>query len=495
MADKYNILEIERRIHNLISTKGNVLLLTACLPVDKNTPHKEQSDNIKNELNTIRRYVRMLYELNKDPHSFYYMQFTHFITTMNFSSDGLCTDRSYADRDNTVYYENFNTYFMDTVRNVLCMPQEMRDVVKTLFVGENYDVKLHLVKDVVKPDTLVIDAPGIEGVQLPFLPSVRKLKIVNFYKQFLSIDLYYYSLTDLHIETTTFCSQLASVLANAKCLESISMKLQDSTSTGIQLITDSLRARRLKGLTPIKSFRLIEYYDCDIPYDVKGILSLFDELSEHPLEVLGLSIPDSGEIEIMEGFSQLVGRLVNLEVLIIRSFEVNVEEIMPYLEGKIDNLESLWIEADFITSIETVARSPDIANLPNLKYLHLDDCRILAENLDLVYIERNRKNDESQPSSELMDTLPNTLLANTNALNTVGLDNMDDSLFDIVEILYEEEGYVDSDVEYVEPRYTLSSSRRTTLLRMLNGHHNESNVVTANKLDLTLGSMMTSPQK
>lgn len=486
MADKYNIVEIEKRIRALIATKGNALLFAASLPQEEGELDTTKNDSIKRDLNSIREFIRKSHELVKDRESFYYMDFSKFNADVSFSSNKLYSDNELYTRsssDENIFID-FESYFMDTVKNVLSMEQEMRDGVKTLFVGDNPDLKLLLVQDLVTPDTLVVNGLSTEDVWLPFLPSVRRLKIVNLSLTQANIHIgeYIFSITDLCLETSYFSKYMQHALNDAMCLESLSVRLQYASDNSIQCIIDSLRARRRKDRSPIKAFRFIEYYDYNTKYGSTMMLELLHELSYHPLEVLGLSIPECEDIEILHFVAQLVGKLDNLKILEITSYSIDAKDVISYLSGKIDKLEGLRIEDRSSKDVLPYLSLPVITRLKHLKRLYLGNQNVDPHRLQCL--EDNRKNEAL--SSELMDTLPNNTLVNSNILKIVGMNNVDNTLKKIMDVVYRNDN--DGGCDFTS-NIEVSVAYRRMIGHMINELHKDDEPVIEKKSDMSLSDV------
>lgn len=266
--DSYKTSSISLRLAKYIHTIGVMLLQRAAdgetIIVEKdeklltNTERLAgtSSSTISKELETIREYVRELHDIQKDYRYTDYMNFIYF-----FSDDNIKTR---SNGDHNAPYSNSMTYFMDSVKNVLHMSEDLREGVRTLFVGENYDIKLNLVKDLVSPDSLVINARMIRDIPIPFLPSVHRItiRIPGKSKHPVLLDNYINTLTELeivcHSEKINLGDNFLYFIADAKNLESIHIATSKSMSSKL---TSAMLSRREAGnASSIKAFRLQERY-------------------------------------------------------------------------------------------------------------------------------------------------------------------------------------------------------------------------------------------
>lgn len=481
MADKYNIPEIERRLNNLVNTRGSLLMNLALLPkVVSTQPNTEdpidkviatEDKVISDGLITIRNYIRMYQELLKDYHSPHYMNFDGFdMNVISPSSYDTSTDTD--DNRSVIEYSNYNGYFLDTVKNVLRMSQELRDGVKTLFVGENYDIKLDLVKDMVSPDTLVISGPGIQGSQVPFLPSVHRICIDSTTREPILIDLYTNTLTELYVGVERVTSSIVKLIETCPYLECIHLKFYTRHEVDVcTRIADALRTRREEDLSPIKSFS-IRFVMRSISVDLNTLL---DELQYHPLESLLLYLPFIGEFNtttMMEKIVAVVEAMPNLQTLLINQKILKCSTIMKMLHGKIDNIISLNIggrlnpkgvtyienEVKKLVSIKNFLIGGNILSLPNNKEVE-------------EHLIRNRKREfilHGEP--ELMQLLPNTMthcdVFRRNDMLRMNAEN-EERDETIIDLIYTGDNEDDSDRPDFRHSKTTDSERRLQVIELL----------------------------
>lgn len=463
MDDKYNLEEIRRRLYNLVHTTGALYMHLAQLPklvyvtpvpenVEDVTPEciatllNKKDFDIENTLLKIREYIRTYQDLLKDYHSLYYMQFSEFSTYSKYDTN-TTTDMGHDDyfytRDNG--YDNHSSYFNDTVKNVLHMSQKLRDDVRTLFVGNNYDVKLDLVQNIVSPDTLVINAHGIEEIQVPFLPSVHRVKVLNRSSIPILLDNYTETLTELALFLTSdqVSESDARLIENCPMLEAIS--LEAFNSDVCYIMAECLHNRREYGFNTIKSFRIFSTLDTK-----EDVIALLQELRHHPLEVLVLNLncihkhPD-----LIDHITDLVGSLDSLRTLCISEYGVDTLDLMRVLNGKVDKVTDIFIHGRYIPGSDAEI-SLEVLEMPSVKVVEI----AAYSNTKQVhnYLMRNRKRDTSfyDPFS-LMNLLPNTkTIDNTSPQGDTSMyREIDDNLRDLISIVYNDPD--DEDDSYERP--------------------------------------------
>lgn len=414
MADKYHIAELGRRLRNLVNTTGSTLIHLALLPkvtgehknpalnrIDKLISIEEST--ITEGLATIRNYVRQYHELFKDYHSLEYMKFT--TPSLNVLYD----EPPHTDKGNNEYgkigeYRNFDNYFMDTVKNVLHMSQELRDGVKTLFVRAHYDIKLNLMKDLVSPDTLVIKAPAIPDVQVPFLSSVHRISLMfNHMEHPIRIDSYMQTITELYIECGFFNDYILKLIEECTYLECIHLKLQTNHEVTVsRRIADALRSRREKGLTLIKSFAL----NIVQPHHEEELIVILEELHFHPLETLSLYLSKNNTEVVMMAIMSLVEDKPSLQTLQITQSTLDFCTVMEMLHGKMDNITVLSLPGCRDHSINQYV----VDELLSSSSIRIFNARVYSKSEQLLtHFARNQKRDNIlNDTPTLMNLLPNT---------------------------------------------------------------------------------------
>lgn len=441
MTDLYEVEAIRRLLRSTVMNGGMVLVqLAAMSSITCNQggmPHSMESlinkKAVMENLQAIREYVNSYYQLIKDYRCRNYMNF--YLFTMKTHVGDM-----YADQRGTNYYEltgkyvNFDNYFIDTVKNVLTMSQDMRDSVATLFVGNHYDVKLNQVKNLVSPDTLIITGMAEEGVQVPFLPSVRKIAVIGYYNTLrkrhhgnardhsviLLLDNYLETITDLSVDLFTLDNYYINMIEKCTQLESVDIRIEDVTQDIYSKIALALYKRRQMNMSEIKAFRFTIVDEDNI--NIYSVLPLLDELQHHPLEALSLKLYRQS-VE-MKDIANLVFPLKHLETLIIALSDITITFMLEQLQGMINNVTSLVLFGDDSPSDdEAILKATN--DMTNLKVIVTNG--ILNEDIEEI-IKRNKVRSRSLFGAPLLSELvPNGFWAldTKNTDNVLGMNDTD----------------------------------------------------------------------
>lgn len=409
--------EVEQLTH-LISSIGSVLLYAATITAQ--FPNKEEhiltsmsNDIIVRDLTAIRERIRSFYDSHKNYYSLNYMNFHIFERSLFVSL--LNSKSSHTAKLTSLHNDPY--YFMDTVKNVMSMAQWMRDGVRTLFVGENYDIKINMVKNMVKPDTLVVNTSGIKDVELPFMEHVRIIAIKNKSKIHIPLSNYLDTLTQLSITSYTLDEYTLELIATIKNLESIRLVVDILGEGDCEKVRRALELRRTYGYSNIVSFVMKHTVE-----SFEDIVPLLHELHHHSLKSLNIMMLEGDSSSSIDAITA-ISKLTELKTLSIDCYNLQPNQIMEILDYRLTKLISLSIrcmehqysgeeEEDEEHDQEEEDEEHDvlkvsvdaILSMPNLKYLHFSevgDISTVQKHTSNVRM-RDKKLFVSQPSTEIV---------------------------------------------------------------------------------------------
>lgn len=480
MEDKYHMMQVGDKLDNFVNTTGVVLMnlaISAAVKHDLGTMFDTPVSLIDNAvvekaIATIRGYIRTYDELQKDYLSTVYMSFSTF-NLKNGSSEVNQHVRTNGDTYNPEY-DNFNDYFIDTVKNVLYMSDAQRNQVATLFVGNHYDVKLNLVKDLVSPDTLVITGHNEEYTHVPFLPSVHRIKItsyknsedegiceyVNKGDDTLRLDYYIHTLTDLSTFTRVVPPYVLKMIEEGTSLKSIEICVSRMYTSNCELLVKALRTRRERNHPPIKAFRMTVLYDIETN-DLSSILKEIAHLSS--LEVLGLKLK---AFEILYSIVHLVSKLEKLKTLILDQSIIPCNEIVKVLHGKVNNIINLHISG--MSGVKTTKDTIEmVLKLENLKVLYLN-AHTHGKEIEKHLLANRKKDRPLVMTRSLMDSLPanQSMIDKSTTSRILGMDryrNPKDTK--VIDFIYDT-GKDDYDLDSSHPDDKMGTSHRNVQKRI-----------------------------
>lgn len=421
MDTKFN-KSLFNRIQDIVHAIGTPLMQVAFIIPALFQKHEDISrDNLVTHLLfRIREYIRMYYELNKDYRYTYYMEFPTFEMEID---DGVLGQKYSMDKERKTdnnKYDNYNFYFMDTVKNVLYMSQELRDDIKTLFVGSNSVAKLNLVKDMISPDTLVVDSTYIEkNEQLVLLSSVHRVAVRNMGGPTgtspILLDSYLHVLTDLSVECIRLPEFAIKLITEGDSLTSIRLVVRCPLDNNIyNKLAVAMKERREKKLGSIRSFRLKVTTLQD-----HSMQPLLEELEHHPLVALGLMITDN---ECMDDVLQLIDALPDLESLYIHHTSIEVQDIVLMLSSRMMNVTDLCCRGKRVnrTPPSTMATiTVEVLKMTNIKNFEV----LYANTPEIVkHLDSNRKRDKALYAEDsLLSMLSEDNVSIVNYTNFLGM--------------------------------------------------------------------------
>lgn len=483
--DQYNLIDTGKRLQRYLDLVGVKLLTMAAEARDTTITSGEKLlsgveklvttnyDAIRKDLITLREYVRSYHDLQKDYHFPNYMRFDMFTLTkkvtrtyeesdsIDYDSDGNSVSRDF-DTDNT--YQDIDTYFTDTVKNVLHMTPELREGVRTLFVGDNYDIKINLVKDLVSPDTLMIRARMLKNILIPFLPSVHRISILTYGKKPHPILLnnYLETITELRVECreSDMDKHLFSFIKSAPNLVSLHISTHQNVHAAL---ASALLDRRGHDLCTIKSFRL-SGRDAS-PF--KDTLELLNELQYLPLEVLQLCIYDSDSLRVTNKLVELLSKNDSITTLLLRFDTHIVEVVLPILQSVLKNVKILDINGSGVSENEDYSRENAILSMPEVRYAVIDLSYDLSTDVK-EHINRNRLKDAPMIKVvSLRDKIPIVATEKYAYEKCIGVELLKPKVGKIKDILYSrkcrEIDWYDSDDEY-----GINEEERSEIIAIMN---------------------------